>query len=132
MRDWIIKDLHWKAFSLLMAIGIWLTVHRIGQESVANATTGTSITYRLPVLAVSANVDVHTAQLLPPMVNVTVSGSPEIMSQLEESQIHAFVNLTDASPAQNSPREVEISLPRGVTVADIKPTEVFVSMAKPQ
>ena len=132
MRDWLTKDLHWKAFSILMAVGIWLTVHRIGGEPPTSVSNSTTITYRLPVLAVSANLDVHTAQLVPPMVTVTVSGSPELMNRLQERQIHAFVNLTDVNLAGNAPQDVEVSLPRGATVVDTDPAEVFVTLAKQQ
>lgn len=130
MREWLTKDLHWKAFSVLMAVGIWLTVHRLGGEPEVNATSSSTITYRLPILPVAANLDVHGAQLVPPMVNVTVSGSPDLMNRLQEKQIHAIVNLTDVNSAINLPREVEISLPRGATVVDTDPTEVFVTLTK--
>jgi YbbR domain-containing protein len=132
MRDWLTKDLHWKAFSILMAVGIWLTVHRIGGEPATTVSNSSTITYRLSVKAVSANVDVRTAQIVPPMVNITVSGSPDIMNRLQEQQIHAFVDLSDASSAINSPRQVEVSLPRGATVVDADPSEVFVTLAKQQ
>jgi YbbR domain-containing protein len=131
MRDWLTKDFHWKAFSLLMAIGIWLTVHRISGEPVEPRNSDAhSITYRLPVLAVSANEDVHKAQVVPPMVNVTVSGSPEVINSLQESQVHVFVNLTDLSSAEDLPRDVEVSLPRGVALMAIDQPQVNVTMPK--
>ena len=132
MRDWLTKDFYWKAFSLLMAIGIWLTVHRISGEP-DKQTPGTASlknTYDLRLLPVSADADVHSAQLAPSVVSVTAVGPPEIMNNLQPSQIHAVVNLTGFTTAQNLQRDVEISLPSGVTVVNIDPPHVFVNLTK--
>jgi YbbR domain-containing protein len=134
MREWITKDFHWKAFSTLMAVGIWLTVHRISEEPgrAATAVPGVRYSYDLPVMAFSANADVHAAQLVPRTVNVTVSGPPEIMDKLQSGQIHALVNLSELSSAENLPRDVQISPPRGVSVVDIEPSQVTVTLPKQQ
>src|ERR1035438_4233992 len=88
MRDWFIKDLGWKLFSLVLAVAIWLTVHKILEESAPPpvvmpslppspvATTFTN----LPVLIVSAAADVREFHVTPNVVTVTVSGQPEIMA----------------------------------------------------
>ena len=52
MRDWVTKDLGWKLFSLFLAVGIWLTVHKIYEEP--KAATGPVTFGNLPVLVVSA------------------------------------------------------------------------------
>jgi YbbR domain-containing protein len=78
----------------------------------------------------SADADVHSAKLNPSSVNVTVIGPPEIMNNLQSRQIHATVNLTGFTSAQNLQCDVETSLPRGATVVNIDPPQVFVTLTK--
>ena len=114
-----------------MAIGIWLTVRREAEAPTAHAPSITKNTYgNVTVQAVSANANVHAAQLDPQSVNVTVSGPSETMGNLNASQIHAFVNLTDLGTAQNLPRDIEISLPPGTTVVEVEPSQVSVTIPK--
>jgi len=129
MRDWFTKDFYWKAFSLLMAIGIWLTVRKEAETSAGHSPAALSITYEnLPVVPVSDNTNVRLAQLVPHSVNATISGASEVINTLQRSQIHVFVDLTGLSSAQNLLRKVEISLPNGATVVDIDPPTVAVTL----
>jgi YbbR domain-containing protein len=130
MPDWLTKDFHWKAFSLLMAIGIWLTVRR-AESPAGQAANLTSNTYaNVPVLAVSTDSNVHATQIIPQTVNVTISGAVETMNRLERSQIHAFINLTGFSSADNLSRDVEVALPPGTTVVGVEPPQVAVTLPK--
>jgi YbbR domain-containing protein len=134
MRDWITKDFYWKAFSLLMAIGIWLTVRRESEAQtpfLPNLTRNNTY-HSVLVTAFSANADVRQARLSPPSVTATISGAPDVIDELQRNQIHAFVNLTSLNAAQNSPRDVEISLPKGATVVDIDPPTVMVTLPNSQ
>jgi YbbR domain-containing protein len=131
MRDWIIKDFYWKAFSLLMAIGIWLTVRHESEAEISTPADLKSNTYaNVPITVVSANTDVQQAKITPQTVTAIVSGSPDIINQLEREQIHAFVDLTGLNSAENLPRNVEISLPRGATVIEIDPAQATVTLPK--
>lgn len=133
MPDWLTKDFHWKAFSLLMAIGIWLSVSRATETSSAQLANLPSNTYgNVPVLAMSANSDVHQAQVIPMTVTVTLSGTRETLNRLEESQIHAFINLTGFSSADNLSRDVEVALPPGTTVVGVDPPQVKVTIPIPK
>jgi len=134
MRDWFTKDLGWKLFSVFLALAIWLTVHKILDESVPQpvfvpppppnpvAATFTN----LPVLIVSAAADVREFNVKPNAVTVTVSGQPEIMAALRAGQIHALVDLTDIEAARDLHRPVDISTPTGVTLVSVEPAEVNV------
>ena len=134
MRDWFIKDFGWKLFSVCLALAIWLTVHKILDESAPPpvvvtpappspvATTFTN----LPVLIVSAAADVREFHVTPNTVTVTVSGQPEIMAVLQVNQVHALVDLTDIEAARNLQRRVDITTPAGVTLVNVDPAEVNV------
>jgi len=126
IRNWLVEDLGWKIFSLVLAGAIWFTVHRILLESVqpASASGGSTLTYgNLPVLLVATDKDVHQFRIAPEAVQVTVSGSPETIAVLQASQVHALVDLTgfDAKELKHS---VEVSVPPGVTVLSVEPAKV--------
>ena len=128
-RAWLVDDVGWKFFSLILAVAIWLTVHRILMESalpVANS-GGSTLTYgNLPVLVVAAASDVHLYRVAPESVKVTVSGSPEAISVLQANQIRATVDLTGVDSARELKRAVDVSVPAGVTVLKVEPAKVGV------
>ncbi len=128
-RAWLVDDVGWKIFSLILAVAIWLTVHRILMESalpIAN-TGGSTLTYgNLPVLVVAAASDVHLYRVAPETVKVTVSGSPEIISVLQANQIRATVDLTGIDSARDLKRSVDVAVPSGVTVVSVEPAKVGV------
>lgn len=131
-RSWLVEDLGWKIFSLVLAMAIWLTVHRILLESVAPVAPagGSTLTYdKLPVDVVASAADVHLYRITTESVRVTVSGSAEAIAVLQASQIRATVNLTDIGLAKESKdlkRTVEVSAPAGITVLSVEPKAVGV------
>jgi YbbR domain-containing protein len=124
MRDWLTKDIGWKIFSVILAIVIWLTVHKIYEEPGAAIARARENTYGdLPVLVVSESADVHDFHVTPATVFVTVSGSPEAMSTLQANEIRATVDLTTGKELR---RKVEISTPPNVTLVSVEPSRVSV------
>jgi hypothetical protein len=133
-RDWIAKDLTWKLFSLILAVGLWITIHNLREtpEVVTPFATVRTVTFtNLAVLAVSVNADVHSAQVVPNMVAVRLSGPSEIMAVLEENKVHASVNLTGIDAASGLHLPVDVSAPPGVAVDEIDPPKVGVSFLSP-
>ena len=130
MPDWLTKDFHWKAFSLLMAVGIWLTVSRESPVPVQSGNSTKNPYLDIPVVAISANSNVHQAQIYPQNVTVTISGDPEAVNRLQRNQIHAFINLTGLSSAENLSQDVEVALPQGITLVAIDPPQVTVTLPK--
>ncbi len=129
MRDWVTKDLGWKLFSLFLAVGIWLTLHKIYEEPgvASGVVVGSTVTFdNLPVLVVSTAADVHNFRVAPTTVKVTVSGSAEVMNKLQADRVHAVVNLTDIRMEHNLHVPVEVSAPPGVALGNIDPPQVEV------
>ena len=141
-RNWMTKDFGWKLFSLLLAVALWITVHRtlseepsaIGETPVPVipfAALDTLTFTNLPLQAVSASVDVHNAQLTPGAVTVRLSGPSEIIAVLEANRVHAVVNLTGIDVAKNLLLPVEVSVPPGVAVNKVDPPKVGVTFSPP-
>lgn len=129
MRDLFIKDFGWKLFSLLLAAFIWVTVHKIIEEPGYPAASASSnrVTYgNLPVFIVARAADMHLYRVSPSTVSVTVSGPPEVMAVLQANQIRATVDLTDIELAKDLKRQVDVSVPSGVTLVNVEPAKVGV------
>jgi YbbR domain-containing protein len=134
LRDWATKDFSWKLFSLFLALAVWLTVHKMYEEPrlAPGLAVGPTATFgNLPVLVVSAASDVRDFRVVPATVAVKVSGSPAAMADLQVSQIHVLVDLSDIQSARDLRRSVEVSAPAGVTVVSVDPPRVGVILPPP-
>ncbi|HUA37150.1 MAG TPA: CdaR family protein [Candidatus Sulfopaludibacter sp.] len=134
-RDWITKDLTWKLFSLILAVGLWITIHNLRdtpEVAVDPFATVRAVTFtNLPVLAVSANADVHSAQVVPNVVTVKLSGSSDAIADLQSNKVHAIVNLTGIDTASGSRMPVDVSAPPGVALDTVDPPKVSVTISPP-
>src|ERR1700733_13468862 len=126
-RDLVTKDLGLKMASLIAAAVIWHIVHSgIHDEPLAENPIGfeNSVTFStLPVLIVSAAVDVREFKVNPSAVTVTVSGAGEIVSALKQNEIHPLVNLTGIEAASDLNKRVDVSTPPGVRLVNVEPPE---------
>ena len=129
MRDLLIKDLGWKLFSLFLAVAIWLTVHRILEESYSPVihAGGSTLTYgNLPVFIEASASDVHLYHVTPNTISVTVGGSPDAIAVLQADEVRATVDLTDIKVPGDLQRRVEVSVPAGITLIKVDPQTVGV------
>ena len=132
MRDWLTKDLSWIIVSLLLAVAIWVTVHKIREEPEAPVARGVENTYgNLPVRLLSVAADVRDYRMAPGTVAVTVSGPPNAMAILQADQILAVVDLTGIESSHDLRRPVEVSVPIGMTLVRVEPPEVGVIVPPP-
>lgn len=134
-RDWLTKDLTWKLFSLILAVGLWITIHNLRETPEAAVTpfaTVTTVTFtNVPVLAVSTSADVHSARMVPNTITVKVSGPSDVMAVLQVNKLHATVNLTGIDSVRGLSLNVEVSAPLGVALDNIDPPRVSVTISPP-
>jgi len=130
MRNFLTKDVSWKLFSLVLAVGIWFTIYALSRDALTPARPLESWVTRtftdVSVLVVSAAADVREFKVHPAVVQVTVSGRPEVMAALEEKEIRVTVDLTGIEAARDLKKRVDVSVPPGVTVVRVVPAEVGV------
>ena len=127
MRDLITKDFGWKLASVVLAVGIWVTVFKYNGGAFEPATAIVENTYGdLPVAVFSKTGDPRAYQVAPQKVSVTVSGSGSVMNDLQGNQIQPFIDVTGKESAGSLRATVNVSLPKGVTLVDIDPSWVGV------
>lgn len=134
MRELFLNDLRWKLFSLFLAVAIWGTVHRIlnGSGSATAASADRKVTYSdQPVAVVAAAADVHLYRVVPETVRVTVTGTDEAIAVLQANQIRATVNLTGLGADKELKRNVDVSVPAGITVISVDPQKVGIIAPPP-
>ncbi|HUB86992.1 MAG TPA: CdaR family protein [Verrucomicrobiae bacterium] len=132
-RKWITEDFYWKIFSVALAVIVWLIVNKIRSGTVATGLLSVSNTFtNVPVIAVAANANVQNARVVPGAVSVTVSGAPSIVATLETNQLHATVDLTGIEVAHNLIRNVDVALPPRVTIIEVDPSVVAVTISTNQ
>ncbi|HEX5400104.1 MAG TPA: CdaR family protein [Verrucomicrobiae bacterium] len=128
MRDWFLTDKAWKFFSLVLAVSIWLIVNKIRGESPTPAAGSQKILPlgNIPVSVVSAPSDARDFRVDPETVAVAIEGPPELLSNLQPYQVHAFVDLSDLTAASQPRQSVNVSLPSGLTFVSANPPKVDV------
>ena len=130
MRDFLTRDLGWKLFSVALAMAIWIIVQTIRNEAATGVNPLGAMMTRtfndLPVLVVSAAANVHEFKVKPEVVQVTVSGRPELVTALQAREIHAAVDLTDIESAQGLRKRIDVSVPMGVTLVRVIPADADV------
>jgi hypothetical protein len=129
LREWLLDDFIWKLLSLVLAVGIWLTVHRtlVGVPGTPAPPDAQTVTFgNIQVLIMARAADVHDYHVRPEVVSVTVSGAPEAISVVQANSIRVSVDLTDIESAKDLFRPVDVSMPAGISLVKVSPAEVSV------
>jgi YbbR domain-containing protein len=132
IREMFLKDFWLKLFSFALAVltwfTVWFTLEKQGAPvpSLALAPVDKTIYGNIPVTVLSTAEDVRSFHVFPKEVAVTVQGTGKTLRELQPRDIRALVDLTGVSTAENVHKHIEISVPAGVTLVQVEPTEVHV------
>jgi YbbR domain-containing protein len=128
MPEFITKDFAWKLASVILAVGIWVTIFKYNSGGFEpNAAQPQNIYGDLPVAVFSSSGDPRTYKIAPQKVSVTVSGSAAAMNGLQGSEIRPFVDVSGKESAGSYRADVRVSLPKGVTLVAVDPSWVGVT-----
>jgi len=125
-RSFFTEHLWLKAFSLVLATLIWLTISRNLERETRQETKRLE---RQPVALLTDASDRRAFVLDPPEVSVTVKGPKTLIDSMTD--VMAFVELASHSGNMGN-YNVEIHAPAGVTVVLVSPRTVFVKQTEGQ
>ena len=131
LRELIFKDFWLKLFSLALAVLIWLTVafaiKKEGSPVVALTVPLQEMAFsNLPVVVMSSAQDVRSFKVSPDQVEVTVQGEAKALRGIQAKDIRVIVDLTDIEAAQALKKRMDVSMPAGISLVRVVPSEVQV------
>lgn len=134
LREIITRDWLWKVLSLALAVAIWMMVKPLSEgpakvtvNQLTGAETGSFTNLPVSVLMSSA-ADVREVKVEPDTVTVTVSGRPEMISAMTGQEILVILNLTGIEAARGLRKRVEVTVPAGVALRSVEPSQVNVTV----
>ena len=125
-RSFFAEHLWLKAFSLVLATLIWLTIRGNLEKETRQETKRLE---RQPVALLTDSSERRAFVLDPEEVSVTVKGPKTLIDSL--SDVRAFVELASHSGNMGN-YNVEVHAPAGVTVVLVSPRSVFVRQVEGQ
>ena len=131
-RHLILNNFWLKSFSLVLALMIWLAIHYSLQTESSNMQNSVRMPdyhrWTRPIMLMTA-ADDHRAYMVEPLsVNVEVNGDSDILKKLNPNDIQVSVKLVD--PVVHGAYQVDVKLPRNVTLQKVWPSHVHIEPAK--
>ena len=131
LRDLFFHDFWLKLFSLALAVLIWLTV-AFAIKKEASPVVALTVPLQemafsnLPVIVMSSAQDVRSFKVSPDQVEVTVQGEAKTLRGIQAKDIRVIVDLTDIEAAQALKKRMDVSMPPGISLVRVVPSEVQV------
>lgn len=128
LRSVFVENIVLKVFAFVIAVLIWSTatfLYRGDARGDGSQTIERDFRNR-PVAVVSGTEDVYGFKVRPSTVELTLRGEAETLRRLEVTDVTVMVDLTGWDPQLSMMRKVLVSVPLGVAVVRVNPSEVEV------
>lgn len=126
-RSLFAHNLGWKLFSLLIALIVWNTYHLTGgfwNDFTGETRTANYVGFRPRILIRQG--ETRRFRLRPETVEITISGPPNDVDQLEVKDILAYVDVQDFQEGSTNPVPVRVTVGTNFVVTGIQPKTVQV------
>jgi YbbR domain-containing protein len=124
LRRWVLHNFWLKVLSLVLAAGLWLAISPDQEPA--------EITVRVPIEFRHVPAQLEISSVTMPEVQVRVKGPERLIRDLRSTDIHADLELRDAQPGEHTfdLSAQQIHVPRDLTVVQVVPVRVTVTMEK--
>jgi YbbR domain-containing protein len=120
-KRYVLHNLALKILSLLLASGLWLLISRDEEPS--------EVALRAPIVFrnVPSQLEISTETV--PEAQIRVRGPERIVRHLQENDVHAEIDLTDAKPGERTYNltSQQIRHPREVAVVQVVPGQLHLT-----
>jgi hypothetical protein len=129
-RNLIVRNLGWKLLALFLGILVWYFVSTGIQQGFTPFSRLNSVTFERPVLILTSGQIATAFEVRPTRVNVTVRGRRDMLQRLSESDLVAYVDLSDVFTATEVQRRVEVNLRWNAVEITVNPATVRVLLLR--
>jgi hypothetical protein len=132
VRELIFNNFWLKLFSLVLATMIWFIIwiqNTAHPERDAVAVVTREFT-RHPITVMKSSQDTRGFRVVPGLVDIVISGRPELIQNLSEKSIEVYVDMTDARDVEGLRKPVQFFVPNGVTVVQVDPPSVQIERVR--
>jgi hypothetical protein len=130
VRNILARNLGWKLLALFLGILVWYFVSTGIQQGFTPFSRLNSVTFQRPVLILTSGQIPTTFEVRPTRVIVTVRGRRDVVQRLSESDLVAYVDLSDVFTATEVQRRVAVNLRWSAVDITVTPATVRVLLLR--
>lgn len=126
-RDYILHNFWWKLLSLLLAALTWLMIETTfkNEEELQKTPVMPGASLRsfpaVPVTLLTSVANAGRFTVVPQTVKVDVTGTQEALEKLQQQDLKAYVDVTDAEDEMQFRKTIQLQTPKDLRAAAVPP-----------